>query len=62
MREVKKNCIMGIEDTRNMTITNTFLMTTKMFALSFTQLTAVLLAESVRVMERSVEILRDTMW
>lgn len=46
MREVKKNCIMRIEDTRDMTITNLFLMTTKIFVLSFIELTAVLLAES----------------
>jgi hypothetical protein len=41
MREVKKNCIMRIEDTRNSTKTSSFLMTTKMFALAFTELTAV---------------------
>jgi hypothetical protein len=40
------NCFMRIEDTRDMTITNLLLMTTKMFVSSFTELTAVLLAES----------------
>ena len=46
MREAKKNCIMGVEDTRNVIISDSFLTISKMFVLAFAELAAVFLAES----------------